>query len=273
VIPALFPFMVLSELVVSGALGNVCFFLRPLYRILGLSDAGGCAYLLGLLCGAPVGARCLADAYKRGAIEKRECEYLLAPATVPSSAFLVSAVGTVLWDNARFGVLLLFSTLLSSILLTLFVFRTQKKAETCAPPFAPFLPQSSASLFASAIRSSAETMLTVTAYVVFFSVITGTAELLLTPLSVSATARASLSSLLELSDGMSRISSLGYTKPAALLSAFAAGWGGLSVHCQVQSVCDGSGLSLRPYFLFKVCMALISVLLMLLMLTVFPLRG
>lgn len=270
VIPALFPFMVLSELIVSGALGNICILLHPFCRALRLSPSGGCGYLLGLLCGAPVGARCLVGAYQRGDLDKNECEYLIGGATVPSSAFLVSAVGTVLWENPRFGAALFVITLLSSLFPIFFIFRKRKKGAFRPQNCLETPKESKASLFADAIRACAETLLTVTAYIVFFSVITGTVELVLSPLSPPQSLQALLSSILELSDGMSRISAMPHTKPAAILSAFAAGWGGLSVHCQVLSVCDGSGLSLRPYFLIKLCMSLLSAILMALLLALVP---
>ncbi len=271
VIPALFPFMVLSELIVSGALGNVCFFLRPLCRLLHLDDAGGCSYLLGIFCGAPVGARCLIGAYERGAVEKRECEYLLGLSTIPSSAFLINAVGSLLWESPRFGYLLFLCTLLSSLLPTLFLFQKIKKGHHHSPPFSTCGGGSGATLFANAIKGCTGALLSVTSYIVFFSVLTGTLELVLRPFSLPEPLLATLSSFLEISDGMSRISAMDHTKPAAMLCAFAAGWGGLSVHCQVLSICDGSGLSLRPYFIFKAFMALLSALLMALLLMLIPL--
>ena len=271
VIPALFPFMVLSELIVSGALGNVCFFLRPLCRLLHLSTVGGCSYLLGILCGAPIGARCLVAAYRQGSIEKRECEYLLGLSTIPSSAFLINAVGVLLWESSRLGLILFLCPLLSSLLLTLLIFGRAKANTSHTSSFSLCRRERGATLFASAIKECTSALLSVTAYVVFFSVVTGTLELILRPLSLPPSFRAYLSSLLEISDGMSRISALEHTKPAAMLCAFAAGWGGLSVHCQVLSVCDGSGLSLRPYFILKAGTALLSTIVMFLLLILFPL--
>ena len=271
VIPALFPFMVLSELIVSGALGNVYILLRPFGSLLGLGDAGGCAYLLGILCGAPVGARTLVGAYESGNIEKCECEYLLGLSTVPSSAFLVNAVGVLLWESQRFGVLLLLCTWLSSLLPAAILFRRLKKRDI--HPFipAPYRQKSGGAAFAYAIKGCTGTLLSVTSFIVFFSVVTGTLELVLRPFSPPAPLLAALSSFFEISDGMTRIAALGNTKPAAILCALAAGWGGLSVHCQVLSVCDGSGLSLRPYFLCKACTALLSAAIMLLLLCFIPL--
>ena len=58
-LPSLFPFAVLSEWLRSFPLTHTLLSraARPLCRVLHLGEAGGTALLLGLLCGAPVGAQ------------------------------------------------------------------------------------------------------------------------------------------------------------------------------------------------------------------------
>lgn len=272
IIPSLFPFMVLSELIVSGGLSESLprFLTRPLERLFGLPAIGCCAALLGMLCGFPVGAKCASLAYERGALTKKETERVLCFSNNPSSAFLISAVGVSLWGNHRFGTALYGVILASSVITGIFsnVFQKKKEKETLSPSFctAPTTPLSGASLFSTAIRSATWSILLVSAYVVFFSTLMGSLELVLGGFSVGANVRAAIFCLLELSGGMSTAATLENAHFAALLSAFAAGWSGLSVHCQVLSVCDGKGLSFRGYFLSKlvqgaICACLFGVLL------------
>ena len=49
-----------------------------------------------------------------------------------------------------------------------------------------------------------------------------------------------------------------------MLSAMIAGWSGLSVHCQIMTLCGGRGLSLRPYVLAKLAQGMLSGVVMLL---------
>ena len=116
-IPSLFPFLVLSEVVVNtGAgvpLGRLLY--RPFRRLFGVSESGSCAVLLGLLCGFPVGTRCVLSLYRQGAIGRREAEHLLTFCNTPSSAFLISTVGYSLFHSRSFGYLLLGTTLLSAV--------------------------------------------------------------------------------------------------------------------------------------------------------------
>ena len=95
VIPSLFPFMVISELMVRSGAGEALgrLFSRPMRYLFGLSGAGCTAVVLGSLCGFPVGARTAVALYDRNAISRRECEHLLTFCNCPSSAFLVTAGG------------------------------------------------------------------------------------------------------------------------------------------------------------------------------------
>lgn len=254
VIPALFPFMVLSELLISGGFGNalVSVIALPFKKIFKLSDTACCSILLGILCGFPVGAKCAVSALDKGLLSREECECVLAASNIPSSAFLISAVGASLWKNRGFGIVLYLTVVLSTLVTGAVICRRRMGSTTVnASNLRPYPPQRGARLFTSAIRSATESMLLVCAYVIFFSALTGVLGLVLEQLCCPAALRALLSSLLELSGGMSHARALGSPTLGAILSAFGAGWAGLSVHCQILSICDGRGLSFRPYFFAK----------------------
>lgn len=61
----------------------------------GLSGEGAYAFVLGLLCGYPMGAKLTADLYHAGKISRQESEYLLTFCNNPSPAFLVTYVGQI----------------------------------------------------------------------------------------------------------------------------------------------------------------------------------
>ncbi len=272
VIPSLFPFMVLSELLLRGgfASGVLRFLTVPLQKLLHLS-AGGCTALLpGLLCGFPIGARCATLSLERGEITKEECQRVVAISGVPSSAFLISAVGVSLWGNRAFGVAL-YVTVLASALLTGILFGLVRPV--ASPPVAMERAEaqgSSATLLTASVRSATQSILPVCAYVVFFSTLTGTLSSLPLVEDLPHIIHAALTAFLELTSGMSLAATPENTHPAALLSAAAAGWSGMSVHCQILSVCEGTGISFRSYFLSKALQSLLCVILFALLLRLFP---
>lgn len=257
VVPSLFPFLVLSELIVSGGIGRLL--LRPLSGPLSglfrLPPDGCCAILLGMFCGFPVGARAAVSAYDRGTLTRDEAERVICASTNPSSAFLLNAVGVSLHGSRRFGSVLLTVTLLSALLIGILLARlpSRKERDATVPSAEPIVrpPKSGAQFFTDAIRSALTGMLTVCAYVVFFSAFCGTLTVLVNRLRLPGAVRAAVFCVFELSGGVSVASALKPPLLSAVMTAFAVGWSGLSVHCQVLSVCDGRGFRMRRYFLCK----------------------
>ena len=95
IIPSLFPFFVLSTLVVE--LGLVSYLgrllsplMRPLFRVPG---EGATALALGFVGGYPVGARTTLSLYEKGLCTKTEAERMLAFCNNSGPAFILGVVG------------------------------------------------------------------------------------------------------------------------------------------------------------------------------------
>lgn len=267
VIPSLFPFMVLSELLVTSGAGEALgrIFSRPMRWFFGLSGAGASAVVLGSMCGFPVGAKTAVALYDRNAISKAECEHLLTFSNNPSSAFLITAVGVSLFGNRRLGVLLYAVVLGSSFLvgfLGRFFFRDRRGAALSTrhshPHFPSGLHPGGVEMFTGAVAGAANGMLMVCAYVVFFSALGGALTCMMGDMSsLSENLYALLCGFLELSGGISEAAAMTDPRAAAVIAAVLAGWSGLSVHCQIMTLCGGRGLSMRPYILAKGAQALL----------------
>ena len=265
VIPSLFPFMVISELLVASGAGEALGRLlsKPMKWIFGLSGAGCSAIVLGSMCGFPVGASTAVSLYDKNVISKEECEHLLTFSNNPSSAFLVTAVGTSLFGNHRLG-LMLYLVILGTAFFIGFLMRFflrqkasgQEKAKE-HPHFPSGLHPGGVSMFTNAVSHAAVSMLTVSAYVVFFSALTGTLSRMLLDMGhLSQEVYALICGFFELSGGVSEAAALvgqnSSSMTPIILTAVIAGWSGLSVHCQIMTLCGGRGLSFKPYFIAKI---------------------
>lgn len=267
VIPSLFPFMVVSELIVSGgavrAVGRLL--ARPFRRLFGISGDGGCAVILGMLCGFPIGTKSAVSLYRQKKIGRDECARLLTFSNNPSSAFLISAVGTSLFGSRFFGVLLYVLTLLSALLVGLFGNLLRKKSEReapCAPSERSAAPTvGGITAFTGAVTSSALSMLSVCAFVVFFCALTGTLEHLLSAYSIPEEIAALCFGFFELTGGVARAASCS-PAVAGYLCALIVGWSGLSVHFQIMSLCAELPISFRPYFIAKLAQGILNALLL-----------
>ena len=114
-------------------------------------------------------------------------------------------------------------------------------------------------------------MLTVCAYVIFFSALTGALGC-----AVGDTGRAGetgyalLSGFLEMTGGISLASTLSCREWGLILTAAFAGWSGMSVHLQVMTLCAGRGLSFKPYLIAKAVQGILCGAVMAAILTLKP---
>ncbi len=280
IVPSLFPFLILSELLVSTSFteGMIRRLSRPIGRLFGLSPSGCCAVLLGILCGFPVGAKCISSAYDQGKLTREEAERALCFSNTPSPAFLVGVVGVSLWSDRRIGwtlyMIAITVNLASGILLN--QRRKKNSAVNSIPEYAPTSGQerrvTGVTLLTRSMGSATGSMLLICGYVVFFTVLGGTIGKIASSLfHFSLEWHALLQSILELSGGVSRCALIENRMLAAVLTAFAVGWSGFSVHCQVLSMCEGRGFSSRTYFLSKLLQGMMCALVFGLVLTLFPL--
>ena len=247
IIPSLFPFMVISELLISSGIGELIGRLisAPSKFMFGVSGAGSC--------------------YEKGMISREEFEHLLTFSNNPSSAFLISAVGISLFSDKNFGLLLYGCTVLSAGMVGIagrFIFRNKNKTDIV--PVSSFAPKSSILQFTSAVQSAARGIITVCAYVIFFSAFVGCLGATIREMGVPEFFGTVMFGFFELTSGVCSAAAIGNFKTAAVLCAFFAGWSGLSVHFQIMSICADKGISFRNYFLAKLCQGILCAGLMML---------
>ena len=266
VIPSLFPFMVLSDLIVSGGcgllLGRLC---EPSMRhLFGISGAGASALILGLICGFPTGTKTAVALCRHGQISPAELSRLICFCNIPSAAFLINVVGVSLFENRRFGILLYVICLIAA-LCSAWLLQRIRPLET-HPHFSPSTDEKiQVKMFTHAVTSAAGAMLYVCAYVVFFTAVIGTLGELLKPFSPTQAFTAALFGIFELSGGVMEASAIEDGTVAGCLTAFLCGWSGISVHLQILSLCDelpaADAPHIRPYLLCKLFQGLLCALL------------
>lgn len=94
VIPSLFPFFVLSTLLIS-VLSNSSFrFFVPIGRLCGMRTGTEPLLLTGLLGGYPVGAQGIMQAYKQGMLTKNEAQRMLGFCSNAGPAFIFGITGS-----------------------------------------------------------------------------------------------------------------------------------------------------------------------------------
>lgn len=279
VIPTLFPFMVLSELLVRTGGGELMgrALAAPMRALFGLSGAGSCAFLLGAVCGFPVGTRAAVMLYDRGLLERSEAERLISFCNYPSSAFMISATGAALWQNRQLGAAMYASVLAAGVIAGIISgipARRAAKKEGVVPTDMPHTvrkPQPTA--LSDSVTAAATSTLNVCAYVAFFSCVVGCTSHILARISPSRTVEAAIYSFFELTSGAAASAAVIPSRTGILMCTAAAGWSGLSVALQVFSVCSSSERPhprMTAYLVSKAVQAPLAAILMSILLRLFP---
>ena len=263
ILPSLFPFFVLSSLVVelgmSRCLGRLFQpVMAPLFRVNG---ACASAVALGFIGGYPVGARTAIALYESGQCSRTEAERLLAFCNNSGPAFILGVVGTGVFGSGAAGLLLYLAHVAASLLVGV-LFRFYRYREPPRPsrqPEAHFQAARFSAAFTRSVTSSLASALNICAFILFFTV---TIRML--------TLSGLLTGVLEVSSGVSSLTG-GALSGRLSMAAFMLGWAGLSVHCQVLAFLGDSGLSMGTYLWGKLLHGLLSAALLGLLTRLFPL--
>ena len=278
ILPSLFPFFVLSSLVVelgmSRYLGRLLEpVMVPLFRVNGSCAA---ALAMGFVGGYPVGARTAIELYENGQCSRTEAERMLAFCNNSGPAFILGVVGAGVFGSGAAGLLLYLAHLLASLGVGV-LFRFYKPGEgpqTRGRPGVQFQTSSFPRAFTHSVTGALQSALNICAFILFFTVflrilahagiLGGLARLLaalLAPLGMNQTwAERLLTGLVEVSSGVSSLTD-GALSGRLSMAAFMLGWAGVSVHCQVLAFLGDSGLSVRTYVAGKLLHGGLSALL------------
>lgn len=244
VIPALFPFFVISGFLVNSGFANIIgsFFSPVSEKLFKTSGAGAFSFVIGILCGYPTGAKTIADMYKSGNLSKQESERLLAFCNNSGPLFVIGSVGITMLGNKNAGIVLyiihVLSAFLTGVVLSLFCKKT--KISTSSKIAVIKLGRA----ITKSVEDAVKSCLLVCGYVVFFGSVINVAKMFLkNPFIVS---------LAEITTGAKMITSAELTEETIfLLLSCSMAFGGLCVLLQVKSVISDTDLSVRTYILGK----------------------
>ncbi len=254
VIPTALPFMIISDMVIAYARVEDIPFIGGVFgRVLAMPRAGLAPFLIGNICGFPLGGRMCAEMQERGALDKNDAERLLAYSSNPSPSFVVGVVGAGLMGDAMVGVLLLVCLYTATILSAQF-FRSKCREIV-------YSGNSSRQKFilVKSIRSAGEACVAISSFIIIFACIVGIVEGHISiPLLKTV-----IISVLEVTSAVNYFAtSYGTSRCIALsLIAFSLGFGGISVLAQTASFATEAGLSMNSYIKIKLIEGVLSALL------------
>ncbi len=295
VVPSLFPFFVATELLsytnIISLLGK--YFNKIMRPLFGVPGEASFAFLMGLISGYPVGAKIVSTFEETGICTKEEAERMLAFTNNSGPLFIIGTVGISLFGNAKIGILLFVTHVLSCITvgILLNIISHFKNSKNFSNRKGNYLNKkcsryninsknevigfsSLGEILGKSITSATSTILLIGGFVVIFSVVISIlnqsgiidfASTVFSPvLSIfkipTEFAGSIVSGIVELTNGVNLVASvsLEVLPIKIVLCAFLLGFGGFSVLLQVFSIISKCGLSIKTYFIGKLLQGVIA---------------
>ena len=259
VVPALFPFMVISGILCeAGAPEPVKTLFKPLCRLLRIPDSCSSVILVGNLCGFPVGASSVCSLVLNGEIDRESGLRTAVLSNNVSISFALSYVGSVLFSCRKLALVMWLSQLISCIFICFAESRIQKSRHHRETVKIPTEEKhfSLSKVFTSSVSRAALGCLSVAAFICFFSIVKQYVSSVLTKAGLPILSNI-ISLILEIASACNLSATYSYPLSAAFC-CFAMGFSGLCVICQSAVYLSECGISTVRFTAMKLLQGVLS---------------
>ena len=260
ILPSLLPFSIAaSMLIATGIIDQLSRRVEKITRkIFGFSGNFLYVFLCSALSGYPMGAKLCAEAVKKGTLRSCEASFMVNATSTSGPLFIAGSVACGMLNNPSLCAPLLLAHYLAALATALLagrVFHSQN-LRCAAHPCGRFIREPLGKILFSSAYGSMNSMLTICAFMVFFSVVSSVIEHILPLCTLYSTL---LAGAFELSTGCLSASGLAFPLSAVLVSFFT-GFGGLSVICQMTAIAAEGNVKTHGLFLCKLFQGCLSAL-------------
>lgn len=260
-VTSLFPmFFIVSIMIgynIPKKLGKI---LKPLFgKLFRVDDNSIFIIVMSILTGFLGGAKYITSLYKDGIISLDTANLLLMYTHFGNPLFIINYVGISLFNNSKFGFIILFIQLITNIIIGI-IFRPKKIIENIVVKKTAS-KVSFANIFNTALMDSFSTLLMILGSMTIFLIISELVCLL--PLSYYF--KVFIKAFLEVTSGVNAISLLHIRKDILLLfTNLCVCFGGLNIHLQVGSLLENTKIKYKYFLKGRIIASIISSILVLL---------
>lgn len=247
VIPSLFPFFLLSQVLLGAFSGTPMPLLWPLAKCCGIPEGMESIFLPAFLGGYPVGAQCVAQAYQDGNLSRQDARHMLSFCNNAGPSFLFGMVGAVF--SRRSAPWLLWGIHIGSALLWGYL-TAPKGPGKSTPSVAQAVP------LPQALQSAIRVMGTVCGWVVVFRILIAFCQKWFFR-AFSGEIQVVFMGLLELSNGCCALPGIPEEEIRFLICSGILALGGGCVLLQTMSVV--ADLGIQSYLVGKLMQAVFSI--------------
>lgn len=269
VFPALFPFFVLSELLINyGFVELVGEVFKPMMnKIFKIKSTCAFIFVMSIISGFPSNSKYTRELYLQGLIDEHEATKILTFSHFSNPLFILGTISIVFLNNKSVGLLILFVHYITNIIIGL-IFRnyhpTKEKISSFSIKEALINMNnrriknnvSFGKIISNALINSINTLLLILGVITMFLIITTIINNLI---GFDGLLRGLFNGLMEMTQGLKYISILNIPlKLKSVIFTAIISFGGLSVHMQVISIISDTKIKYIPFLIARILHSLIA---------------
>jgi len=272
IFPSLFPFFVLSELLIHYGFVELIseLFKNIMYKLFRINGYASFVFIMSIVSGFPSSAKYTRELYLTGKLNKEEASKLLTFTHFSNPLFILGTVSILFLKNKEVGFLILLCHYIVNIIIGLlfrnyapsrFQYEKTSFKEAILMMHKKRIANASSfgSVISNAVLNSIQTLLLILGTVTIFLVIT---TILDNNLSLNQYYQAIINGTVEMTQGLKYVSLLEIPlKLKSILTVMILSFGGFSVHMQILSILSDTEIKYLPFLSARLLHAVLSGLL------------
>lgn len=272
IFPSLFPFFVLSEIMVKYGMtefiGNL---LKPfMNKLFKIKSSAAFVFVMSIISGNPANAKYTRELYLNGDLNENEATKILCFTCFANPLFILGTVGLLFLNNKEVGLLILLCHYIGNIIIGLLLrnyYPSKKEDEKVSFNYAVQMAhkkrisnkENFGEIITNSLVHSINTLLLILGVMTMCLIIT---TILDNNINLNSVMQSVLNGSIEMTQGLKYISLEAIPlKLKCVLSVMILSFGGLSVHMQIVSIISDTKIKYFPFLLSRVIHSIISGLL------------
>ena len=269
VFPSLFPFFVLSEILMNyGFIELIGELFKPLFeKLFKINGNAAFVFIMSLISGFPSNAKYTRELYLQNKLTAKEATKILMFSHFSNPLFILGAISITFLNDKRLGIIIMISHYLSNIIIGL-IFRNYNPSKVTNDKFSlkNAIMQMHykrinnnkrfGAIITNSLVNSINTLLLILGVITTFLIITTIID---NNFHLSLLNKSLISGFLEMTQGLKHVSLLNtLSEYKAILICMIISFGGLSVHTQILSIISDTEIKYKPFLLARIIHVIIS---------------
>lgn len=280
VFPSLFPFFVLSEILINyGFIELVGELFKPIFeKLFRINGNTAFIFIMSMISGFPSNAKYTRELYLQGKINEQEASKILMFSHFSNPLFILGAISITFLNDKKLGIIVMVSHYIANIVIGILIRN-----------YCPSKPQNDkfsvknaiikmhnkrvnndkrfGAIITNSLMNSINTLLLILGVVTTFLIITTIID---NNFHLNLFSKTILSGFLEMTQGLKHVSLLQTTgNYKALLITMILSFGGLSVHTQILSIISDTKIKYKPFLLARLMHVVIAAIIAYILLLLF----